>query len=247
MLRHSIYSAREQAMGSIRRLLLCLPGLLALPAGPSLHAAPPAAVGTGFVDGESVMLANRSWNGHLAFGEVYCVDFPSPERAHARTTGLLNGTAVALARVEYPEDRLAAFIVASTLPAGLSDADEHQHQLARARQVVEQLDGLVSAETRDSPLGPVIAFGLRNVMPERGDALFPLELEFYDAPEVVSWGETRVFSRRPDRLEVAVLAIPGRDATPAQRQQAQRSAAEHADRLLASLQRCTGAMPRRTP
>lgn len=205
-----------------------------------------APVGEQFVDGESVALEQLHWSGRLQFQDVYCVDFPQPEQALTRLTGIVDHGAVALARVDYA-DGLLAYVVASTLPAGRTGAQEHAAQLALAQHSHARLGTLFDYEIADSAVGPVLRRHLNNVAVERGAALFPLELAFYDSARTLSVAESRIFARGPDRFEVAALGFPGQDATPQSQSRLRATVAAAADRLQAALQRCTGGMAVRTP
>lgn len=205
-----------------------------------------APVGEWFVNGESVALEQRQWSGRLQFQDVYCVDFPDPERAVMRVTGVMNQGAVAMARVEYA-DGLLAYVVASTLPPGRSIAQEHAAQLAMAQDGHAKLDAGFEYDTADSAFGPVVARHLRNAAPQRDRSLFPVELEFYDSARTLTFAESRVFARGPDRFEVAAMGFPGKDATADTEASVHGTVVAVAERLQASLQRCTAGLPLRTP
>jgi hypothetical protein len=234
-------SSHAAAFAALSLLAVAMPAQ-SVPAADST----PAPVGERFVDGESVALAQRHWSGHLQFQDVYCVDFPDPERAVMRVTGVMNQGAVAMARVEYA-DGLLAYVVASTLPPGRSIAQEHAAQLALARDGHAKLDAGFEYDATDSAFGPVVARHLRNVAPERDRSLFPVELEFYDSARTLTFAESRVFARGPDRFEVAALGFTGEDATVETEAGVHGTVAAVAERLQASLQRCTAGLPLRTP
>ena len=209
-------------------------------ANPYLSAA--ARQSTQFIDNAKALVAPGEWNGRLDFPAVYCVTFAEPDQASSVTTMLLGGGTAALARVEYPP-QLTAYVVSSTMPAGLDAQQEHQRQLARTQQVAVDARHY-QASVSSSTMGPVVVEQFTNAaLRGPGNALFPLERHFYDSDKVLTVARSHHFSRPPQRYEVAVLAVLEPDAGP-QRIEQVREQVEHAtNQLQHSLQQCTAALP----
>ena len=165
-------------------------------------------------------------------------------------SALLNGDGVSLVRVDYGPVHMS--MASSTMPASLTDRREHLDQMARFADICARLpEGWHVFVTEESPMGPVLRRRMYNVAqwgPEPR-APFPVELDVRDLTDehIATVAEPRLFSRRPDRYEVAVH-VPGpvRDA-PEGDELAGQLAAAFADELLRSLQACTSALPPRTP
>lgn len=176
--------------------------------------------------------------------DTLCVDFPAGSTALPQSRTLHGGN-LHIARVDYA-DRLE-FVVASTLPDGAQPAAEQATQWERARASQAALPRNLQASRVDGPFGPVVAMHMRDVALDGREGPFPLERDFYDNPQPnpLTIAASRLFVRGPDRFEVAILAGPGGDTPEAiDRRHAQVDA--WADALLASLQRCTAAIPVRT-
>ena len=209
----------------------------------------PAAAVTRFIDGSAVDIAPGSWDGRFEFPGVYCLTFPEAGQATRRASALFQGQAIALVRVDYGPVHMS--VVSSTMPASLSDESEHRDQRARAAEAAASLpDGLSSVTTEDSPMGPVVRRRLTNVAspgPQDRDP-FPIELAFYDLPpgQTATVAELRLFSRWPDRYEVAVHAPVPAPGSPAEVDRGRQFVAAFADQLLRSLQACTSTLPPRT-
>lgn len=179
-----------------------------------------------------------------AVADTLCVDFPAGTTAMPQSRTLHDGN-LHIARVDYA-DRLA-FVVTSTLPDGRDAAAEQALQWEQARASQAALPRNLQASRIDGPFGPVVALHMRDVAQDGRSGPFPLERDFYDnpGPHPLTIAASRLFVRGADRFEVAILAGPGGDTPEAvDRRHVQVDA--WADALLASLQRCTAAIPVRT-
>lgn len=218
-----------------------------LPATAGAQAMPPTGKPAVFEDGVNHQLSAGHWNGQLDFPGVYCLQFPEPDKAASLSTGLVSGGSVALAQVEYPPD-LIVHIVASTMPAGRDGAEEHRLQLQRAQASAAASPDLIQVAVNESAMGPVIIQRYTNVaLRGQGQAMFPLEKQFYDSDSTRTVAQSHLFARPADRFEVSALAVLGEQADAAgialARQRVQQVAAE----LAGSLQQCTGQRPARMP
>jgi len=229
--------------GTTRLALLCAAWALA---GASAWAqpAPPA----DFVDGIAVNFEAGSWDGRLRFPDLYCVGFPEAEHIVGRTSALLNGRAVSMLKVDY-DTPIAAYVVTSTMPDTLTIEQERADQLALARKNAELLPELYRFSETSSAMGPQLVKQFTNVAQfGKDNALFPLEIFFHDAPDrILAVAETRLFARKPDRFEVAVIAAVPEGATQADAERLRERVGAMARELDDSLQSCTATMPPRSP
>jgi len=229
--------------GCVRFTAGCVLGL-------ALLAFPPAGAATPFIDGAIVDIPPGSWHGRYEFPGVYCLTFPVAGEASRLVSELLNGDAVSLTRVDYGPLQMS--VVSSTMRASLTDEREHLDQIARAADAAASLpDGLYSVGTEDSPMGPVVRRRLTNVA-SRGPrhlAPFPIDLAFHDLPpeRIATVAELRLFSRWPDRYEVAARATVPEPGSPAEVEQARQLVEVFADATLRALQACTALLPPRVP
>lgn len=201
-----------------------------------------------FVDGLSVDFEAGAWNGELRFPDLYCVGFPDAGHIVGRTSALLGGGAVSMVKVDY-DTSMAAYVVTSTMPDALTIEQERADQSALAGKNAEAFPGLYRFDETSSAMGPLLVKQLTNVAQVGKDnALFPLEISFHDAPgKILTVAETRLFARKPDRFEVAVIAAVPRDAAPADVDRLRERVGMLARELNDSLQSCTAKMPPRVP
>lgn len=211
---------------------------------------PPAAIAAEYAFSNGPVTATwtggSSWHGRHALPGVYCVQFPQPERAKSFSEGFLNGNAISYARAVYI-DRLAAYVVTSTLPQGRTEAEEFRHLQDIERRSAEATGGRYRVSLSGDGFGPVIELQLHDMAEQHPEGPFPLvraQLSNSGKPPV-SISAHRLFVRGPDRIEVAVLAGAD-DASRADDGAALRQKVNaFADELLASLQACTAEMPGR--
>ena len=197
-----------------------------------------------FINGMQVTPpALAQWNGELVFDPAWCLQFPDAAAAGSLTTGLLNDSSVALARVEYaPQLRL--YVVSSRLPAGRDIDSEHQRQLAAAQQGQAVVGRLSQVAVESSAMGPVVVQHFTNVAwSGPGDALFPLERHFYEGDTTRSVASSRLFAHGGERFEVAahavMLADADADADAGQATRLREQVDTAARALQDSLQHCT--------
>jgi len=97
--------------------------------------------------------------------------------------------------------------------------------------------------------GPTLGLKMKDIALESRNGPFPLNIgAFYNPAKqpVESLSVHRVSVRGPDRIEVAVFQMPPRPAAVATEAEMTRRLTDMADKLVASLQSCTSAMPMRT-
>ena len=196
-----------------------------------------------FIENAQAEIAPGGWNGRLDFPGVYCLQFADPDQAASVTTALLNGGTTALARVEYPP-QLTAYVVSSTMPAGLDASEEHQRQLARVQQLADMPPHLYQTSISPGMLGPVLVEQFNNAaLRGPGNALFPLERHFYDNARTLTVARSHSFSRPPQRYEIAVLAVLEADASPQRIEQVRQLVELTTTQLQHSLQQCSTTQP----
>lgn len=185
------------------------------------------------------------WDGRHALPGVYCLRFPHPERAESFSQGLLNGGGISYARVVYA-DRLAAYVITSTLPDGRTAAEEIHSLQDIERHAAEATGGRYRVTLSSAGFGPVVELQLHDVVEQAPGGPFPLvraQLSDVGRPPA-SVSAHRLFVRGPDRFEVAVLG--GADSAPGDDEDAtalRQKVTAFADGLLAAVQDCTGRMP----
>jgi hypothetical protein len=187
------------------------------------------------------------WDGAYALAGVYCVRFPAASNVTDYTEGFGNRNAVSFLRVTY-NNRMAAYVVTSTLPAGIT-AEEELANLQRSEQANARAVGERLAVTAvQAPLGQAIGLRMTNIVESSPAGIFPVERPLLaNAEPLISMSVHRLFTRGPDRFEVAVLGVPDNPADPQASAQLERKLTEMADAVLVSLQTCTQRLPIRLP
>ena len=115
------------------------------------------------------------WHGKHEFPGVFCLTFPRPQSASSLDTGMLNGNAITFVRANY-NDR-AAYVVTSTLPEGLSEADDLASLMANEQRNATQINaagGHYEVARIDTRWVPVITVRIANVREDAPDGPFPL-------------------------------------------------------------------------
>lgn len=187
------------------------------------------------------------WHGKHEFPGVYCLTFPRPQSAASLDTGLLNGNAITFVRANY-DDRIAAYVVTSTLPEGLSEADDLASLMANEQRNATQTSaagGYYVVDRIDTRMGPGITVRIANVLEDAPNGPFPLVRHVFakDKGPIVTMSSHRWFVRGGHRFEVAVLGAPDATLGDGARAALQEKIDAHADQMLASLQECTAKIP----
>lgn len=224
-----------------RRLGHCIVALaLALPIAPVLAQR--------FVVGPTTIevLGPTAFRGNMrTFLDVYCVELPQPERIRSFSEGLLgdNG-AISYYRAHYPDERLSAYIVTSTLPDDLDEHSDFDAQVRRERQNAANVNAASGTEryrvrVRPGHPQPVVEVAIANIGEDDGNTPFPIARSLYvevDTPPHTRSAH-RLFARGRNRYEVATLGVP---AAPdaAGFAALERRLDELADQLTRSIQQC---------
>ena len=187
------------------------------------------------------------WHGKHGFPGVFCLAFPRPQSASSLDTGMLNGNAITFVRANY-DDRMAAYVVTSTLPEGLSEADDFASLMANEQRNATQINavgGGYDVARIDTPMGPGIAVRVANVREDAPEGPFPLVRHVFhkDNGPIVTMSAHRLFVRGGHRFEVAVLGAADATLGDSARAALQEKIDSHADQMLASLQECTAKIP----
>lgn len=184
-----------------------------------------------------------NWDGRYAFAPVYCLVFPAPREATRLTGALFNRRSVSLARVLYPKDSLALFVVTSMIPPGRSGAEE----VARLQQANQHYADLapdqLEAGTRRSSFGATGALTIRNPVEGGAGEPFPLvrKIARYEDGLLHSLSVHRLVARGTDRFEIVALRYFREPLEPAgERAQAEAQAlAVTVDRTVEALHSCS--------
>jgi len=191
---------------------------------------------------------NGGWDGKYAFPGVFCVAFPEPDKAKRMVTGMFNRNAIHLARTIYDQKIMAAIAV-SVVPEG-SDVEAEINKLTDMYRQGESVTGRsFGVERLTSGFGPTLGLKMKDIAPESRNGPFPLNIgTFYNPAKqpLESLSVHRVFVRGPDRIEVAVFQMAPQPAAETTEAEMTRRLTDMADKLVASLQSCTSAMPVRT-
>jgi hypothetical protein len=184
------------------------------------------------------------WDGKHVFPRVYCVTFPTPDKALNLVHAMFNRNSIYLTQVDYP-DKLRAAIAVSTIPAGRG-ADEESSRLIELNRQAEQVTGHsfgISKLVTD--FGPTLAMQVKDIAPGSKNGPFPLNMgAFYNPPRlpIESLSVHRIFTRGPDRIEIAVLQLAPQPASDTTESEMKSKLAAFADDLVKSLQSCTSSL-----
>ena len=182
--------------------------------------------------------------GRYAFQDVYCVQFPQHERIRSISEGLLGNGGISYYRAVYPDERLAAHIVTSTLPADLDERSDFEAQLHREQQNATIANAASDGEryrvrVRPGHPQPVLEVAITNIGEALDNTPFPIARPLYaeaDTPPHTRSAH-RVFVRGKNRFEIAILGQPAApDAAGFAR--LERRMDELADQLTHSIQQC---------
>lgn len=193
-----------------------------------------------------------SWDGKLAFPNVFCAVLPTPADAQSMTQAMFNNNGIYLARIAYPETTLAT-VVTSTIPPGRTAEEDIGKLLASNRETQKRA---VSAGIRydvteaRTDFGPTIGLTLTNVTEgNKEGGPFPLARQFAIPKDgsLLSMSVHRLFARGPDRFEVAVLQLSSKPISKPVEADMERKLTTMADAIVQSLQLCTAQIPIRTP
>ena len=193
---------------------------------------------------------NGGWDGYVSIPNLLCLNFPDPSTAQELTRASFNNHSVAVIRVIYKDDLVAA-IGMSTRPPTRTAKDDIQRFIEhyRSEEKFAKESGLTFLVTVfDSPFGETIGLRLNNVIsdtPETGP--FPFERKLFkpSSGDLKSMSVHRFFERGPDRFEIGVLKVL-RDPLPIS-SEAELSAklTALADTIFGSFQKCTSGLPLR--
>jgi hypothetical protein len=189
-----------------------------------------------------------SWNGTHRLPQVYCLTFPAAGTAIEMGHGFYNRGGIYLTQVLYP-DRVAAFIVASTIPAGRSASEEVSRLLALERQAEAAYGVSYNIAKGETAFGPTVTLRIKDVAPQGRGGPFPLVRALVrpaKAP-IETLSVHRLFARGPDRFEVATFQLAPEGANESIEAAMTERLTGLADRIVQSLQECTGSMPPRVP
>jgi hypothetical protein len=189
-----------------------------------------------------------SWSGKHALPEAYCLTFPAADTAIELDHGFYNRGGVYLTQVLYP-GKVGAFIVASIIPKGRS-ADDEVARLLALEKSAEAVFGInYNIRQGETAFGPTVNLMIKDVAPRGRTAPFPLiraMIRPAKAP-IESLSVHRLFAHGSNRFEIATLQFAPDGANEGTEAAMTERLTGLADRIVQSLQECTGAMPVRVP
>lgn len=201
---------------------------------------------------EQKFLKAGSWGGNFSFPTVFCATAPSPEKAKSLYQAMYNNNAVYRAVIEYPDQLLLA-VVFSSIPAGRSAEADVAKLLALNRDMQDRLKGtpaVFEVSELTTSFGPTIGLRANNVISDTPDTgPFPLVRKLVQPPNgaLMSMSVHRIFARGSDRFEVAAMQLAPQQQTSSTEDEMRSRLSILVDAQTESLQKCTGAMPLRTP
>jgi hypothetical protein len=190
-----------------------------------------------------------SWSGKHSLPNVYCLTFPSASSAVELGHGFFKGGGIYLTQVLY-SDQAAAYIVASTIPAGRSAEDELNRLRSNERQAEAAYGVSYNITENQSAFGTTINLRIKNVAPQGGKAPpFPLARPMISSARspIETLSVHRLFVRGPDRFEVATFQFAPNPAGENAEAEMTERLTGLADQLVKSLQECTATIPVRIP
>lgn len=193
---------------------------------------------------------NGDWDGFVSVPNLLCLNFPDPSAARELSRASFNNNSMAIIRVIYKDDLIAA-IGMSTRPPTRTAKDDLQRFLEhyRSEERSAKENGLVYQVTvSDSPFGETIGLRLNNVMSDtRETGPFPFERKLFKptSGDLKSMSVHRFFERGPDRFEIGVLKVL-RDPLPISGEgELSAKLTALADNIFSSFQQCTSGLPLR--
>ena len=193
----------------------------------------------------------RHWDGKHAFPKVYCMTFPSPEKAQEVRQAMFNNNAIYQVDVPY-DDKLFLSVVTSTIPSNQTTEEAMVKVLANERRNEAEARnhglGYVVSDITTS-FGPTVGVIVRNPGPGNSDGPFPLTRSFMGEANgpLLSMSVHRIFARGHDRFEVAALQLAPKQTTVDTEADMTTTLSIIADQAVASLQECTATIPVRVP
>jgi hypothetical protein len=191
------------------------------------------------------------WDGKHSFPNVYCVTFPTPDKAQELRQAMFNNNAIYQVDIPY-EDNLFLSVVSSTIPQNQTTEEAMAKVLANERrnEVETKKHGLsyVVSELSTS-FGPTVGIVVRNPGPGNSYGPFPLTRSFMGKANspLLSMSAHRIFARGHDRFEVAAIQVAPKQTTEMTETEIAARLSALADQTVASLQECTASILLRVP
>jgi hypothetical protein len=190
----------------------------------------------------SVQLHDTGWPGSHSFNDVYCLNFPEPEKAMALMERFYAHNTVHLARVSY-QGNMMINVVASTLPPGRTPEAEME-ELADYLQQSEKVSGRNHHINKEfGVFGTVLTTRINNLAPASQHAPYPLVHAFLPDDTLESISVSRLFVRGADRFEIALYQLAPQDAGAVQEAAMVNRLERLADDALSSFEICTALLP----
>ena len=185
----------------------------------------------------------QDWNGELLVTPIYCATFPSPDTVNELiytpfSNGGING-GIHLSTVEY-SDGLAAYIVASKIPANLTAEMDLGRMVLNEKRTAQLSGQSTLLPPMQTGFGPTIGVEVRNVLTSAPNGPYPVVKPFFKPAfgRIHSLGIHRLFVRYPDRFEVALLQQLKQPVTDSTKAEVVQRLTALVDKIVSSLQSC---------
>lgn len=191
------------------------------------------------------------WDGKHSFPKVYCITFPTPDKAQELRQAMFNNNAIYQVDVPY-ENNLFLSVVSSTIPSNQTTEEAMAKVLANERrnEVETEKYGLsyVVSELSTS-FDLTVGIVVRNPGPGNSYGPFPLTRSFMGEANgpLLSMSVHRIFARGHDRFEVAAIQLAPKQTTAEAEAEMTTTLSTITDQAVASLQECTASIPVRVP
>jgi hypothetical protein len=188
-----------------------------------------------------------TWPGKHGLPGVYCLTFPMPDTATELGYGFFNENSIHFTQVRYP-DRVAAYVVSSTVPAGRSASEEVSRLLSLERQAEAAYGVSYGISEGISSFGPTVSLRIKNVAPKGRSAPFPLVRPIIRPARepIETLSVHKLFVRGLDRFEIAAIQLAPEGASDATEAEMNQRLVKLVDQIVQSLQSCTASIPLRT-
>lgn len=186
-----------------------------------------------------------TWNGSHEFYDVYCVNFPSPEKSFGMDQSFYSNNAIHITSALYP-DYLTISIVSSTLPKGRTETEEAKRLYETEVMAEKAYRTNYNIAQRQGAFGTVTGLRINNVLPKGKNGPFPLVRPLYNAKDgaVVSMSVHRLFVRGTNRFEIAALQAAPKGAGNRAEEILKANLEKVVDETLLSFEQCTSKLPK---
>jgi hypothetical protein len=189
---------------------------------------------------EARFVRGQLWNGQHRFGNVFCLTFPRSADAEAIAEAMYNNNTLYFSRAAY-NDTTGLYVVASTVPAGISSELEIENLAAVHRKSADAYPSVITASQSIGLLGPSLTLTIRNSLEGKMGSPFPFARSIASRSDgrLASLSVHRLFVYKGSRIEVAGLRYFKEPVESDQESKAVSELAAFVEEAAESLQSCT--------